>query len=322
MTMQTISSQSPVYGAQRFHHARRNEVSNESRRGQDTHERAPRTDRRESGGTSGGTFARAVFEVFASFSSRNAASTNETTAVDSTQPLGGNVVYLKEKLKFDVEVQEDGDVEIALALKTKVRIEGDAGSSADAMQAIQAFATNLFTALRGLFDAAGGKVAPVQSGTTQAETATAATQPSAPSAPAIPPVVASTPPAATPDPADIRAATESPGADTPAAPATPAKLRWIGSYLSVESRLRILAQHAEVLQKRDERAADEKKDEALGPLREQFDAIAQQLRAGRSANAPSLADFLHALADRTESTQRASFSFSLAVRASFVSTSA
>jgi len=37
---------------------------------------------------------------------------------------------------------------------------------------------------------------------------------------------------------------------------------------------------------------------------------------------PSLADFLHALADEMRSAQRGSFSFSLSVRGSFVSTSA
>lgn len=321
MTMQTISSQSAVYGAQGFHQTRRSESSNASRRGGDAQECAPRPQRQESSGT----FTRAVFEVFASFSSRNATSTNDTAAVDAAQPSGGSVVYLKEKLRLDVAVQEDGDVEVALALKAKVRIEGDAGSSADLMQAIQAFAANLFTALRGLFDAASGKVPPVQSGATQPGTTTAATQPSASPAPTTPQVVSSTPAATTPATATVDTTsptTEAPSTDAAAASAATANVRWIGSYLSVESRLRILAQHAEVLQKREERDADEKKDEALGPLREQFNAIAQQLRGGLNTSAPSLAEFLHALADTTESTQRVSFSLSLSVRGSFVSTSA
>jgi hypothetical protein len=318
MTTQMISGQSSVYGGQRFHHARRSESSNEPRRGQDVRDGALRTDPRPSSGS----FTRAVFEVFASFSTRNATATSDTTAVGSAQPSGGSVVYLKEKLKLDVAVQEDGDVEIALALRAKVKIEGDAGSSADAMQAIQAFATSLFTALRGLFDGAGSKVAPAQTGTTQPGTATSTTQPSASSAPAVAQVASSTPPAATQETVDSSSATETSSGDTSAAPVAPANVRWIGSYLSVESRLRILAQHAEVLQQRDERAADEEKDEALGPLREQFDAIAQQLRAGQDTGLPSLADFLRALADTTEDTQRTSFAFSLSVRGSFVSTSA
>jgi hypothetical protein len=315
--MQPISSQSPVHGAQRFHHARRSESSNEPQRGRAAHDCAPRTDPR----ASSGTFTRAVFEVFASFSSRNATSTNDTSAVDAAQPSGGNVVYLKEKLKLDVAVQEDGDVEIALALKARVRIDGDAGSSADVMQAIQAFATNLLAALRGLFGGADGKVTPAQTGTTQPGTTASTPQPSTLPAPAIAQVVSSTLPAPSPPPADSSSATETSNAVS-AAPAAPANLRWIGSYLSVESRLRILAQHAEVLQKRDARAADEDKNEALGPLREQFDAIAQQLRAGQDTGPPSLADFLRALADTTEGTQRTSFAFSLSVRGSFVSTSA
>jgi len=48
----------------------------------------------------------------------------------------------------------------------------------------------------------------------------------------------------------------------------------------------------------------------------------EQVQGDQATGLPSLADFLHALADQIASAQRETFSFAISARGSFVSTSA
>jgi hypothetical protein len=283
---------------------------------------------------------RAVFTTFASFASGSTKSNDDSGQGDSAQSVS-SLVRLKEKLSLDLHVKGDGDIDLALQAKTKVKVQGDAAASADVMQAMQAFGSNLFTALRSLFDGVAGKPS-ASTGDTQSPTpATGATQ-SVQSTQSAPSRSEQTTPVATSVTA-ARAATAPVAAKStatdPATPATGNNVKWIGTYLSVEARLRIFAQHVEKTEESDQKdktltddgaatapstdgATATATDATVPALQRQFSDLKQQLQVVQSAGLPSLSDFLRALADEMASAQRASFSFSLSMRGSFVSTSA
>jgi hypothetical protein len=101
-----------------------------------------------------------------------------------------------------------------------------------------------------------------------------------------------------------------------AAPTTAASLRLrIASYLSIETRVRMLARHVDL-------AAQAPGNESVQPLQQQFGAVVDRLQPGQGAAQPSLGDFLRALAEDLGQPQRASVAFSLSLRGSFVSTAA
>jgi hypothetical protein len=319
MTTQTISSQAPVYTAHRHHAVRRQDTSADRSNGNpQTHQSAPGSDRAETSGS----FMRAVFTTFASFSTRSAKSDSDSAATEATPQSGasstkqssGSTVKFKEKLKLDVELR-DGDVELALQVKAKV--QGDAASLGDAMQAMQAFASSIFTALRSLFDGSSGLPAAQSGGTAQPTTpATTSTDQASSAA-----TTETTSAPAAPGQSTASGATASTGTSA----ALNTNVKWIGSYLSVEARLRLLAQRVNNADNKDASSqgnAASAADGTVPALQQQFSDIKQQLQGGADSGLPSLADFLHALADEMRSAQSASFSLSLSLRGSFVSTSA
>jgi len=317
--MQTISSQAPGSGAHWHHHVRRHDAvaaqsTGDRNNNPSTRESAPRADRTDAGGS----FMRAVFTTLAAFSNRSTNPDADPAQGNTAQQAGASVVKFSEKLKLDIEVQNKGDIALSLQVKAKAKVAGDGAASDDVMQAMQAFAANLFGALRNLFDGLNGQPsaqpAPT-SGTgtapTSAPPTTQTTEPSSASAPA-----AST---STPAPTQPAAGSTTAGADPAQTSGT--NVRWIGSYLSMETRLRILAQHAEKADPKGD-ASSAAPGSALTTLQQQFGDIAQQLQGKQDTALPSLAGFLHALADKMGSTQPGAFSFAVSVRGSFVSTSA
>jgi cell division septation protein DedD len=239
-----------------------------------------------------GTFMRAVFSVFAGFASKGSNGVSGSTSDDATrQPA-------------------DGGAEIQITARLKV--EGSATSSNDLMQALQSFASSLFNSLHALFDGSSGQPQQQANNVVPATTSSAGTtgvvQPPAPQ------------PAATTAPQDPSPA-QAPAASSSVEPAKPANVQWIGGYLSLESRLRILAQRADT--SGDSAAtAPASTDSTMPALQQQMDGLTKQLQGDQSTGLPSLADFLHALADQIGSAQRENFSFAISARGSFVSTSA
>ena len=345
MSMQTISGQSPVYGTHRHHPARHRDdaaieaTTSQSEGNQNQAASTRQCGHQAQGQQANGTFMRAVFTTFASFTSGNTKSDGDAAPADSEQN-GAGFVRLKEKMSLDVHVQDDGGIECALQLKAKVKVQGDAAASSDVMQAMQAFASNLFSALRSLFDGVAGTPA-ASTGDTPASTPASGAAQSVQSIPATPAQSEQTTPVATAvtaAPAATAQVGDKPTAPAAAAPATN-NVQWIGSYLSVDARLRILAQHAaksEKSDKKDETSSDDASaaepstsaspataaDGTMPALHQQFSDLKQQLQSVENGGVPSLSDFLHALADEMASAPRVSFSFSLALRGSFVSTSA
>jgi hypothetical protein len=305
--MQTISSQPRASHAHWHHSLRRHERAEPSHSERDgsvaSRERAPHAGRTDAQGT----FARAVFATFASYSVERARPDAESVQTASTQQAGASVVRFREKLKLELDVQDDGDVGMSLEVKAKVRVAGDATASDDVMQAMQAFAASLFSALRDLFDGLRGK--PGAQAAPQAAAALPPVSPSVPSAPA---------PAVTPAPVEPQA-TDPAAVSVEPASSPDRSARWIGSYLSMETRVRMLAQHVEKAETDDAAAATAN---PLAGLRQQFEDIAGQLRGEPSAGLPSLAEFLRGLALEMENGQRASFSLAVSLRGAFVSTSA
>jgi len=342
MSMQTISSQSPVYSARRHHLARHRDdaaIGAATDRSEGNQKQVASTREcahQDQGQQASGTFMRAVFTTFASFTSGNTKSNGDAAPGDSAQN-GAGFVRLKEKMSLDVHVQDDGDIELALQVKAKVKAQGDAAASSDVVQAMHAFASHLFSALGSLFDGVAGKPAASTGDTPASTPASGATQ-SAQSTPATPAQSEPTTPVATPvtaAPTATAPVTDKSTAAAAAAPATNTNVQWIGSYLSVEARLRILAQHAAKTERSDKKEetssvapastagpAATATDSTVPALQQQVSGLKQQLQAVQAGGLPSLSDFLHALADEMASAQRVSFSFSLALRGSLVSTSA
>lgn len=269
-----------------------------------------------------GTFVSAVFSAIASFTrpgdgpSPTAQPTGAVPAANAAQaaspvaPAGS--VQIKEKVKLDVRIADNGDVQVEMQLRARAR--GDGVSASDLMQAMQSFASSLFGALRDLFGGATSQGGTTPTAPAQLSSATSSVAPTSATAPA--PQPDTTLPST-----DGATAGTTATAATPEAPASipttvstaPTKLG-IASYLSIETRARILAQHVE------QAGAAPTGSTAVQALQQQFAQIMGTLQTGQSAPQPSLADFLRSLADDLAQPQSASFSLSL--RGSFVSTAA
>jgi hypothetical protein len=191
-------------------------------------------------------------------------------------------------------------------------MEGGGTSANDLIQALQSFASSLFSSMHSLFDGANGQSPQQSSNSVPTTTSSSATTPVA-QPPAAQPAAIAAPEEATP--------AQPPATNSGAEPGKPTNVRWIGGYLSLESRLRILAQHAEASGERAA-TAPASTDGAVPALQQQLGDLAKQLHGDQAAGVPSLADFLHALADQIASAKRETFSFAISVRGSFVSTSA
>jgi hypothetical protein len=284
MNVQTISTQSHVRHA--HGHGSKHDRDTSAVESGDAADASP-DESRESG-----TFMRAVFSVFAGFASKDTNGASGSASGDATHPPANST----------------GQIQIAARLK----VEGSATSSNDLMQALQSFASNLLSSLHALFD--GGSDQPQQ----QSHTAVPATTSSAGSTPVAQPPAGQAIAVAAPEESS---SAQTPSASSSVEPAKPANVRWIGGYLSLESRLRILAQRAET-SKDSAATAPPTTDSAMPALQQQMDGLTTQLQGDQTTELPSLADFLHALADQIGSVQRESFPFAISARGSFVSTSA
>ncbi|HUL67854.1 MAG TPA: hypothetical protein VLW55_24885 [Burkholderiaceae bacterium] len=238
-----------------------------------------------------GTFMRAVFSVFAGISSRGANSGAASGSGDATQ--------------------QPADDAAQIQITARIKVEGNAISANDLMQALQSFASNPFSSLDSLFD-----------GTSRQSQQSSNALPAATSSTGITPVAQAPAeqPAATTMPEEA-SPTQAPATSSRVEPAKSTNVRWIGGYLSLEARVRILAQRA-ATSGENAATAPASTDSSMPALQQQLGDLSKQVQGDQATGLPSLADFLHALADQIASAQRETFSFAISARGSFVSTSA
>ncbi len=273
--------------------------------------RAPQADAPQT--ESGGNIFRAVIKTFVQFATARSSEAKETQD-DPT------IVTARQKLKLEIEVEEDGDVQIDFMMKSKIKVSGDAPAAGDLMQAMQAFTASLFAAMNELVGkllapkaatpAEGQPPAPASLPQPVASANIPATAPAA-----VEEVVPQIVEAAAPTPAAVVPVQSEPASEAPTSQVS--KLKLHAAYLSFDYRLRVLA---DWIDKESETGAA-KKPSTLDELRANYRLVGNALGAPRGV-APSLPQFLQALAGNVESSQRPRFDFAYRMTGRFVSIAA
>ncbi len=269
---------------------------------------------------SGGSIFRAVIRTFVQFATAGSSEAKETHD-DPT------VVTARQKLKLEIEVEEDGDVQIDFMMKSKIKVRGDAPAAGDLMQAMQAFTASLFAAMNELV----GKLLAPKAATPIENDAASLPIEKQPPAPLPAPVGSGNIPATAPSaveevvPQIVEAAAPTPAPLVPmqtkpvseAPTSQVSKLKLHAAYLSFDYRLRVLADWID----KESETGTATTPATLDELRANYALVSNALGAPRGI-APSLPQFLQALAGNVESSQHTRFDFAYRMTGRFVSVAA